>query len=560
MIIFEGWGLLVFVFGFMGLMTAAWVDQTYTIGDTASLFLALAVAAVLCFICGIWLNSGKNDKVLVDRTTNEEVKLKSRHSLFFIQIQYWAAIILSVGAYIFYDDVQSGAIDMAHIQTLVEQWSTPAKTTSKDFKTGYEAYKNKQYAEAMTSFSQAADRGEADAQYYLGVLYRDGLGVSKDYAKAMDWFRKAADQGESISQANIGFFYHNAWGVPRDYQKAIIWYQKAADAGSADAQYNLGLMYLNGEGVEKNPTVAANWIGKAASQGNESAKTTLDQIQQTSAASTKPGSGASAAPDTLLAGVLKYRSGRINVVFTDAVPGRFNNGRALTCTLIANIHNNTKYHVNKVSFKIDDWTFEMGEMNANAYVDNNPMMTVSLTNGTICSDQAAFIKNNIKTAAVYDCSMPGIAEGDCQDLVLVSTSIDDAAVKKINDTQVSIGNRQLAPLRQAFAKAGLDSGNVGPITKDKIAKFPALLDTIVTIDSQGWFSNKYKYGSMNNVSVDSQSADGSNMTLLGHYIYNENNLGWVRAKIQNGRLICLQYHDIGDECRPIRLPEVSAQK
>jgi hypothetical protein len=158
--------------------------------------------------------------------------------------------------------------------------------------------------------------------------------------------------------------------------------------------------------------------------------------------------------------------------------------------------------------------------------------------------------------------MPGLAEGDCQDLISISTSLDDAAIKRIDDTQVAMGNRQLAPLRQAFAKAGFGGGNPVPITKDRIPKFAALLDTIVALDSTGWLFHKYIRGSLNNVSVVSQSSNGSEMTLLGNYTFTEGENGrslggWVKAKIKNGDIDCLQYHDKGDECRAIRLPNVA---
>ena len=40
-----------------------------------------------------------------------------------------------------------------------------------------------------------ADQGNADAQFYLGVMYAIGRGVAQDERKAVEWFRKAAAQG-----------------------------------------------------------------------------------------------------------------------------------------------------------------------------------------------------------------------------------------------------------------------------------------------------------------------------------------------------------------------------
>ena len=51
-------------------------------------------------------------------------------------------------------------------------------------------------AKAFECFEKAADQDHAWAQYYLGEMYRQGLGVAApDYAKACEWYEKAAAQG-----------------------------------------------------------------------------------------------------------------------------------------------------------------------------------------------------------------------------------------------------------------------------------------------------------------------------------------------------------------------------
>ena len=41
---------------------------------------------------------------------------------------------------------------------------------------------------------QAAERGYAEAQLYLGSMYANGLGVPQDDAEAVRWFRLAAER------------------------------------------------------------------------------------------------------------------------------------------------------------------------------------------------------------------------------------------------------------------------------------------------------------------------------------------------------------------------------
>ena len=90
-----------------------------------------------------------------------------------------------------------------------------------------------------------AQQENAQAQNHLGMVYRDGTGVTQDYAEAVNWFREAADQGDADAQNNLGLMYANGKGVVQDYAEAMKWFRKAADQGDAKAQNNLGALYHN---------------------------------------------------------------------------------------------------------------------------------------------------------------------------------------------------------------------------------------------------------------------------------------------------------------------------
>ena len=51
------------------------------------------------------------------------------------------------------------------------------------------------YAATAADYRAAAERGDAEAQYELGMCYARGDGVNKDFAEAVKWWRKAAQQG-----------------------------------------------------------------------------------------------------------------------------------------------------------------------------------------------------------------------------------------------------------------------------------------------------------------------------------------------------------------------------
>lgn len=91
----------------------------------------------------------------------------------------------------------------------------------------------------------SALEGVGSAQFQLGKIYKDGIGVPKDYTKAIGWFQKAAEQGLPDAQCSLGSMYASGYGVEQDYIKALDWYTQSAKQQFAIAQYNLGIMYHN---------------------------------------------------------------------------------------------------------------------------------------------------------------------------------------------------------------------------------------------------------------------------------------------------------------------------
>ena len=123
--------------------------------------------------------------------------------------------------------------------------------------------------EDVESSKQAAEQGDAEGQWRLGVHYRDGDGVAQDYKEAAKWFRKAAEQGHAKAQSALGNCYYYGEGVEKDYAEAVKWYRKSAEQGYAVGQCNLGNSYYNGEGVEKDYAEAIKWYRKAAEPRNQ---------------------------------------------------------------------------------------------------------------------------------------------------------------------------------------------------------------------------------------------------------------------------------------------------
>ena len=144
-----------------------------------------------------------------------------------------------------------------------------------DFDSGLLAYKEGDYATALKECRPLAEQGDARAQFLLGKMYANGLGVPQDDKEAVIWGILAAEKGHSGAQAFLGAMYANGRGVTQDDKEAAKWYRMAAEQGLDDAQYLLGAMYEEGGGVPQDDREAVKWFRLAAEQGHNSAQVSL---------------------------------------------------------------------------------------------------------------------------------------------------------------------------------------------------------------------------------------------------------------------------------------------
>jgi len=81
-----------------------------------------------------------------------------------------------------------------------------------------------------------ADGGSAEAQYLVGTMYDQALGVARDSGHAIVWYRKAALQRWAAAQYMLGLIYAVGQSdVPQDYVQAHLWFDLAATQGLAGA-------------------------------------------------------------------------------------------------------------------------------------------------------------------------------------------------------------------------------------------------------------------------------------------------------------------------------------
>ena len=74
-----------------------------------------------------------------------------------------------------------------------------------------------------------AYKGDAEAQYQLGMIYLRGDGVEINHKSAAEWFKLAAEQGHMAAQLALADCYTYGWGVEVDESKAEYWRNKSSE-------------------------------------------------------------------------------------------------------------------------------------------------------------------------------------------------------------------------------------------------------------------------------------------------------------------------------------------
>ena len=88
------------------------------------------------------------------------------------------------------------------------------------------------WAEALRFTEGAAEQGAASAQTQSGTIYATGgRSVPQNWTTAVKWWRKAAEAGEKDAEWNMGLCYYYGRGVDRDVAQAMAWFRKSAAQG-----------------------------------------------------------------------------------------------------------------------------------------------------------------------------------------------------------------------------------------------------------------------------------------------------------------------------------------
>lgn len=92
-----------------------------------------------------------------------------------------------------------------------------------------------QRAPLLNQCLTAANSGDKEAQYQLGLYYSDGLLTPPNYPLAISWFKKASLQAHLGAQVKLGYMYFKGQGTPINNLQAYIIFKIAGINGSDEA-------------------------------------------------------------------------------------------------------------------------------------------------------------------------------------------------------------------------------------------------------------------------------------------------------------------------------------
>ena len=122
----------------------------------------------------------------------------------------------------------------------------------------------------MELWQEEATDGNADAAWYVGNMFVDGLGVDfADPILATIYYQMAADRGNVEGMVSLGLMYNQGRGVDQDYRRGIDLLYEAGLQGHPVAQVELANLFMTGvrDEVQRSLPHAFEWYGLAARQG-----------------------------------------------------------------------------------------------------------------------------------------------------------------------------------------------------------------------------------------------------------------------------------------------------
>ena len=124
-----------------------------------------------------------------------------------------------------------------------------------EFGFGYGVEKN--VDKVLYYYLMGSDLGNSYCMFKAGKIYSD----RKEYREGKNMFLKAAENGNSDAMYELGLYYEYGYGLPKSSIEALKWYTKSMEAKNPNGYYYAGIIHMN----SGNDMESLKCLGKAFS-------------------------------------------------------------------------------------------------------------------------------------------------------------------------------------------------------------------------------------------------------------------------------------------------------
>ncbi len=157
-------------------------------------------------------------------------------------------------------------------------------------------YKQGNISKAVEIFQKVADKGIADAQYYLGETHSN-LSLSEYYnpelsqsyyASALKTYiadfksddaHSFSDESKGFLAYNIAKMYQEGLGTEKNLDEAVKWYRISSDLDNAPASYSLYMYYKENNTLMNHNVIANQFLQLSAERGYSVAQLEVGQLE-----------------------------------------------------------------------------------------------------------------------------------------------------------------------------------------------------------------------------------------------------------------------------------------
>ena len=158
-------------------------------------------------------------------------------------------------------------------------------SSAEDLATANDAFERGEYVTALELYETLAGQGNAEAQFQLGLIYEQGLGIDADRQTAQRYYQQAAEQQSPQALDALGTLYLKGEGVIQNFKESLRLFQQAAAQGYPQAQHNLAIAYADGKGTFRDPVKAHMWFNLASANGYPQAAASRERLASSMAQS-----------------------------------------------------------------------------------------------------------------------------------------------------------------------------------------------------------------------------------------------------------------------------------